>query len=103
MCAVSHGEYIKNLIVVDSAPMIRMDIRNWLSGVLRSLERIDLHKVHRLDDANEQMRQSIKSWTLRQFLLQNLKRQVNGSYAWRCNLPEVYRFIMEDHPGRTGD
>jgi pimeloyl-ACP methyl ester carboxylesterase len=89
--AFSYPERLRALIVVDIAPETHLTGMNY---IFRALQNVDLTIVNRREDAEQQLAASIENQTIRQFLLQNLKRQDDGSYTWRCNLPELHRFIQ---------
>lgn len=91
--AVTHPERLKALIVVDIAPVARLD---GLSYIFDALQNLDLTRVDRREDAEEQLSEEIPNPGVRQFLLQNLKRQEDGSYAWRCNLTELADFSKNE-------
>ncbi|TDI93469.1 MAG: alpha/beta fold hydrolase [Caldithrix sp.] len=84
---------LKGLIVVDIAPVSQMDRMDW---IFEALAAVDLSAVKQRQHAEEQLAINISSPLVRQFLLQNLKRQEDGTYAWRCNLPELHIFIQKD-------
>jgi len=92
--AFKNPERLKGLIVVDIAPVSQMDRMDW---IFEALAAVDLSAVKQRQHAEEQLAINISSPLVRQFLLQNLKRQEDGTYAWRCNLPELHIFIQKDN------
>lgn len=93
--ALTNAHRLQALIVEDIAPGAQMKS---MAGIFNALNAIDLTKVSRRQDADEQLSKSLSSPLLRQFLLQNLKRQDDGTFGWRCNLPELHRFVQKDAP-----
>ncbi len=106
--AFAHPQRLRGIIIVDIAPGAPMSD---MSDIFQALLNLDLPKLQSREEADRQMASTIKSAGVRQFLLQNLKRQRDGGFHWRCNLPELKRFIqdrerfkIEDHQkyeGRT--
>lgn len=88
--AFAHPERLRALIVLDIAPEAPIGRMNW---VFEALESVDLSRVEKRTDADRQLAKKIADPGVRQFLLQNLKRQDDGTYAWRCNLPELHRSV----------
>ncbi len=60
------------------------------------MEELDLSKVRQRSEADQRLSVRIGDAQVRQFLLQNLRREEDGSYGWRCNLAELHRFVSED-------
>lgn len=92
--AFEHPTKLHGLIVVDIAPKPQLSRMNW---IFEALESIDLSKVRKKTDAEQKLSEKINHPQIRRFLLQNLKRQENGSYKWQCNLPELHRFVRDGH------
>ena len=91
--ACRHPERLQGLVVVDMAPVNRL---NEIAPIIEALEKVDLPQVARREDADRQLAQTISSPLVRRFLLQNLKRAQDGSIFWRFNLPELSRFVREE-------
>ncbi|MCG8604425.1 alpha/beta fold hydrolase [bacterium] len=83
---------LKGLIVEDVAPTTKMSS---MVPIFDAMDAVDLGRVKRREDADEQLAKKIADPPVRQFLLRNLKREVDGKYTWRCNLPELRRFVEE--------
>jgi len=92
--AFRNPQCLKGLIVVDIAPVSQMDRMDW---IFEALAAVDLSAVKQRQHAEEQLAVNISSPLVRQFLLQNLKRQEDGTYAWRCNLPELHIFVQKEN------
>ena len=84
---------LTGLIVVDIAPVAQLDRMDWIFDALAA---VDLSAVKQRQHAEEKLAVNIPSPLVRQFLLQNLKRLEDGTYAWGCHLPELHDFIRKD-------
>lgn len=93
--AVSTSEpaMVASLIVVDIAPMRRTE---GLRKILDALLELDLKSINSRTDADIALSEKIPDAGVRQFLLQNLKRNTAREFSWRCNLPELRRFVAEE-------
>ncbi len=77
------------LVVVDIGPA-RNPSR--LEGVVKALSGLDLSEVKSRGDADRLLSGAIPDRRVRNFLLQNLRREQDGgpaSYGWRFNLPVI--------------
>jgi esterase len=86
---LDHPDLAAALVVVDIGPA-RNPAR--LEGVVKALAGLDLAKVKRSGDADRLLSGSIPDRRVRNFLLQNLRREPSGSrtvYGWRFNLPVI--------------
>ncbi|MFQ5706282.1 MAG: alpha/beta fold hydrolase [bacterium] len=91
--ALAYPQLLSGLIVVDMAPQAQLGN---IPEILDALASVDLADVKRREDADRQLAERIGNASIRQFLLQNLRRREDGSYAWRCNLPELQRFVRRE-------
>ncbi len=91
--AVDYPNRLRGLVVVDIAPTVSL---NGLDTILDAMVNVNLRLAHRREDVDEQLKNQITSRTTRQFLLQNLKRQEDGRFHWRCNLTELQRFVQQN-------
>ncbi|HEX9654188.1 MAG TPA: alpha/beta fold hydrolase [bacterium] len=87
--AFSHPERVRGLVVVDIAPDVAIPE---MRTIFQALLNLDLARLRSREEADRLLQASIKSSTVRQFLLQNLKRHDDGRFTWRCNLRELSRF-----------
>jgi pimeloyl-ACP methyl ester carboxylesterase len=86
---LDHPDLAAALIVVDIGPA-RNPAR--LEGVVKALRDLELSKVGSRGDADRLLSGSIPDRRVRNFLLQNLRREQGGSttvYGWRFNLPVI--------------
>ncbi|NIR50684.1 alpha/beta fold hydrolase [candidate division KSB1 bacterium] len=91
--AFHHPKRLNALIVEDIAPVAFL---NTMDDVFDAMKSVELAKVKRREDADDQLLERVKEPSVRQFLLQNLKRQKDGTYDWQCNLPELHRFVQAE-------
>ena len=94
--ATSYAAAIASLIVVDIVPARRAE---GLRRILDALMELDLRTINTRGDADRALSEKIHNPDVRQFLLQNLKRNTAGEYSWRCNLPELHRYAAEESSG----
>ena len=92
--ATTYPEAIASLIVVDISPVRRT---YGLLSILDALMDLDLKSIKSRTDADRALSEKIPDDGVRQFLLQNLKRSDTGELAWRCNLPELRRYVAEEN------
>lgn len=60
--------------------------------ILAALGQLPLKQLSSRSEADILLQEAVKDLAVRQFLLRNLQRQTDGSYAWRFNLP-----VLEKH------
>lgn len=100
MLAFANPELLEGVVVVDIAPgTITANFRT----IFDALMRLDLSQLKTREDADRDLSASIENLRVRQFLLQNLKRQPDGRFAWKCNLPELQRFVNDPKRFRIAD
>ncbi|MEX0967546.1 MAG: alpha/beta fold hydrolase [Bacteroidia bacterium] len=87
--AMQFPEKVEMLLVADMAPKAYDPHHD---SIIEALENLDLDKVNKRNEADEQLAQYIKSEGVRLFLLKNLARKENGGYRWKMNLP-----VISDH------
>ncbi len=105
--ALTRPELPARLVVVDVAPVT---YHHSLGEYIEAMRAIDLARVRRRTDVDDQLGKTIHDPVMRAFLLQNLVRTAQG-YAWRAHLdavaqslPELMGFPASDglaYPGRT--
>jgi pimeloyl-ACP methyl ester carboxylesterase len=91
--STSDAAAVASLIVVDIVPARRPE---GLRKILDALMKLDLKSINNRGDADRALSDKILNPGIRQFLLQNLRRNSTGEFVWRCNLPELYRFVTEE-------
>lgn len=80
--ALTRPELIEGLIIADIAPVAYTHTQ---IPLIDAMERVDLSKVVRRSDADEQLAREIDSAPLRAFLIQSLNVE-EGSVSWTFNL-----------------
>ena len=90
--ALDHPDRLARLIVADiargSSDMDHQD------SILAGLNAVDLSKLETRQQADEALAQHIPQPSVRQFLLKNLYRQDDNSFAWRQNLSALTENIL---------
>jgi pimeloyl-ACP methyl ester carboxylesterase len=85
--AFEYSHRIEKLVIVDIAPKSYPALhQNILTGLLS----IPVNKINSRQEANEILKDYVSSGKTRQFLLKNLYRKDDNSYAWRINLEAIY-------------
>ncbi|MCC3153645.1 alpha/beta fold hydrolase [Hymenobacter sp. BT770] len=82
--ALDHPERLARLIVLDIAP--RFSDMAHQTDILAGLHAVDLAHLGSRQEADAAMAQHIPQVGVRQFLLKNLYRREDNSFAWRINL-----------------
>ena len=88
-----------SLMVIDIAPKfypIHHDV------ILEGLKDIDIDKISKRQEADDELAEYVESATVRQFLLKNLKRNARG-YEWKMNLDVIYNNIANVGKGLEPD
>jgi esterase len=84
--AVKYPDLINKLMVIDIGPKfypIHHDV------ILEGLKAINIEKITKRQEADEELAEYVEYPGVRQFLLKNLKRTPSG-YEWKMNLDVIY-------------
>jgi pimeloyl-ACP methyl ester carboxylesterase len=81
-----YPERIEKLVVVDIAPK-KYPVHH--RDILNALRSIDLKKITKRSEADEQLAERIGEKAVRQFLLKNLTRDDDNNYIWKLNLKVI--------------
>ncbi|MCC2546100.1 alpha/beta fold hydrolase [Hymenobacter sp. BT175] len=82
--ALDHPETLARLVVLDIAPGFS-DMRHQ-DAILAGLNAVDFTSLQNRQEADEALARYIPQPSVRQFLLKNLYRREDNSFAWRQNL-----------------
>ncbi|WP_236705036.1 alpha/beta fold hydrolase [Hymenobacter sp. AT01-02] len=85
--ALDHPERLARLVVLDIAP--RFSDMEHQDDIVAGLSAVSLATLESRQQADEVLAQHIPQVGVRQFLLKNLYRQDDNSFAWRQNLPAL--------------
>jgi|WetSurMetagenome_2_1015567.scaffolds.fasta_scaffold40899_3 esterase len=108
---IRHPELVEAMIVVDISPLaysIESDTTRSMDHlqVIRLLKSLDTGRLKTREDADILLQQQIPSLRVRQFLLKNLKRALDGKFFWALNIDAlehnmtaIYDGVI--HPGAT--
>ena len=83
--ALDFPDRLARLIVVDIAP--RVSDMAHQDDIVAGLQAVDFTQCQGRQEADDALAKHIKSFGVRQFLLKNLYRTDDNSFAWRINLP----------------
>jgi pimeloyl-ACP methyl ester carboxylesterase len=89
LLALRHPELVDRLVVVDISPVSHGE-QGEFEHLLDSLAALDLSTISRRSEADEQLKEPIRSATVRGFLLQNLRSRGDG-FHWQANLDLLRR------------
>ncbi len=84
------GDNFHKMIVVDIAPK-SYPVHH--QSILDAYHSVDLKKVERRSDAEDQLKPLVSNAAIRQFLLKNLSRDKEGNFSWKINLPVIEKNI----------
>ncbi|MBD2713851.1 alpha/beta fold hydrolase [Microvirga sp. STR05] len=90
--ALHHPDRLARLIVVDIAP--RASSMEHQDNILAGLNAVPLAQLESRQQADDALAQHIPQPGVRQFLLKNLYRKEDNSFAWRQNLTVLTDNIM---------
>ncbi|KAA9331520.1 alpha/beta fold hydrolase [Hymenobacter busanensis] len=101
--ALDHPERLAKLVVVDISP--RFSTMEHQHDVLAGLNSVDFTTLSSRQEADDALARHIRQPDTRQFLLKNLYRRDDNTFAWRINLPvltsgltTVGEAITAEHP-----
>jgi len=92
--AFEYSHRVDKLVIVDIAPKSYPALHQ---NILKGLQSIPVDKIKSRQNADEFLKEFVQSAKTRQFLLKNLYRKEDNSYAWRMNLEAIY-----DHASDIG-
>lgn len=83
--ALGYPERLAQLLVLDIAP--RFSDMEHQDDIVAGLQAVDLSTIQNRQQAEAALAPHIRQLGVRQFLLKNLYRREDNSFAWRINLP----------------
>lgn len=87
--ALSHGEKIDKLMVVDIAPVAYEASADGHLRVIEGMKSLDFSSIKNRQEAEKTLEEFILDEATRKFVMTNLVRLQNGSYAWRLNIDGI--------------
>lgn len=106
--ALRHPELVARLCVVDIAP-VDYGGSTEFTAYVEAMRGLDLDGLHRRSDADEALTEAVPDRTVRDFLLQNLRRDGDG-WRWQVDLeglgtglPTISGWPADDLEGLTYD
>lgn len=100
LTALRHPELIEQLVIVDISPVTYPNVDEF-AGYIKAMSALDLTQVQRRSNADALLRDAVPHPTIRNFLLQNLRRE-GDSWRWQLNL-EVLGSDLADVSGWDED
>jgi pimeloyl-ACP methyl ester carboxylesterase len=106
---MKYPEKVKKMIIIDISPMAYSmesgaDEANSHRKIIHSLLQLDVDHLINRGDADRQLRESIPSPAIRQFLLKNLKRTRDGKFKMALNvkvlaenMPAIFDGIIHEN------
>lgn len=85
--AMDHPDRIRRLVIADIAPVQYGGERGEHDEIFEGLSALDLDALSSRTQADKELAAWVDDEVVRQFLLSNLERNADGSFAWRINLP----------------
>jgi pimeloyl-ACP methyl ester carboxylesterase len=90
--ALDHPDMVDKLVVVDMAPGKAVDNH---SGIFEALMGMDLSQFSDRKQAEEYLAERVPDMGTRQFLLKNITRGDDGHFAWKMNLPVLWKHFPD--------
>ena len=84
--AFEYSHRIEKLVIVDIAPKSYPALHQ---NILEGLKSIPIEEIKSRKEAHKSLKEYVLSKKTRQFLLKNLYRKENNTYAWRANLDAI--------------
>jgi pimeloyl-ACP methyl ester carboxylesterase len=98
--AFEYSHRVEKLVIVDIAPRSYPPLHQ---NILEGLKSIPIDKINVRSEANEILKKYVVSNKTRQFLLKNLYRKDDNTYAWRVNLDALSNHTSDIELGISQD
>jgi esterase len=92
LLALQYPARVQRLLVVDIAPKAYPPRHQ---ALLQAMVAMPLATLQSRKQADEWLSGIVKHPFERGFLLKNLRRNTDGTFAWQCNLPEIARHYLK--------
>jgi pimeloyl-ACP methyl ester carboxylesterase len=90
--AVAHPDLLQKLIVVDIAPR-PYNLEHYV--IIDGLKAIAIDRITSRAEADAALAAYVAEPDVRQFLLKNLHRKVEGGFSWKLNLPVIDKNLQK--------
>ncbi|XP_011312179.1 alpha/beta hydrolase domain-containing protein 11 [Fopius arisanus] len=91
--ALTYPYLLEKLVVVDMSPVKTRSGPLEISGIMSAMNSVDFRGLQTLSQARQHadkvLSETIRSSTLRQFLITNVKEESPGSFKWKVNVPSL--------------
>lgn len=98
--ALHHPDMVERLVVVDIAPGPAADNH---AHIFRALLDLDLSRIATRQEAEAWLEPRVPDFGTRQFLLKNITRNADGTFAWKMNLPVLWGAYPDILAGVQGE
>jgi len=98
--ALHYPDMVDKLVVIDIAPGKAADNH---TGIFEALLGMNLSAMQTRAEIEEYLAPRIPDMGTRQFLLKNITRNDDGKFAWKMNLPVLWRHFPDILDAVTGD
>jgi len=98
--ALNHPDMVEKLVVVDIAPGKAADNH---TGIFQALLGMELSVMQTRAEIESYLVSRIPDMGTRQFLLKNITRDDDGKFAWKMNLPVLWRHFPDILDAVTGE
>jgi len=98
--AHEYPDMVDSLVVIDIAPKTYADGH---TPIFDALMNLNVDALETRKQADDFLRQSIRDYSVRQFLLKNLTRSKSGGFQWKMNLPVIHKYYPDILQATRGD
>lgn len=98
--ALHHPDMVERLVAVDIAPGPAEDNHG---HIFQALLGLDLSRIATRQEAEAWLEPRVPDFGTRQFLLKNITRNADGTFAWKMNLPVLWEAYPDILAGVQGE